>query len=213
MKTDDLINMLASGPDVSAPQLPVRHFALLIAAGMLASTGIMLITLGLRPNMAELAMLPQFWIKMAFVIALAAIGWMTVVRLSKPGVRTNMLPTLIAAPIALIWIAAVASLMHAAPEERASLFWGDTWHYCSWLIAILSLPIFAAVLKVMRDLAPTRLRLAGAGAGFAAGAAATLIYSFHCPEIEAPFIGFWYLIGILIPTGIGALIGPRVLRW
>ncbi|HCN91143.1 MAG TPA: anti-sigma F factor, partial [Oxalobacteraceae bacterium] len=27
------------------------------------------------------------------------------------------------------------------------------------------------------------------------------------------FIGFWYLLGILIPAGIGALIGPRVLRW
>lgn len=213
MKTDDLINMLASGPDVSAAKLPIRKFALLIAIGMLVSIIIMVTTLGLRPNMTELAMLPQFWIKMAFVIALAGTGWMTVVRLARPGTRTKILLALIATPIVLIWIAAVASLMNAAPQERASLFWGDTWHYCSWLIAILSLPIFAAVLKIMRDLAPTRLRLAGAGAGFAAGAAATLIYSFHCPEIEAPFLGFWYLIGMLIPTGIGALIGPRVLRW
>lgn len=213
MKTDDLINMLASGPDVAAPRMPVRRFATLISLGLLASIAIMMTTLGLRPNMAELAMLPAFWIKMVFVIALAATGWITVSRLASPGVRTAMLPALIAAPIGLIWLAAAASLMNAAPDERATLFWGDTWHYCSWLIAILSLPIFAAVLKVMRDLAPTRLRLAGAGAGFAAGAAATLIYSFHCPEIEAPFIGFWYLIGILIPTVLGALIGPRALRW
>ncbi|RBA24696.1 NrsF family protein [Herminiimonas fonticola] len=213
MKTDDLINMLASGPDVAAPKIPVRRFALLIALGVLASIAIMMTTLGLRPNMTELAMLPAFWIKMAFVLALAATGWIAVTRLSTPGLRTAMLPALIAAPIVLIWLVAATSLMNAAPEERAPLFWGDTWHYCSWLIAILSLPIFAAVLKVMRELAPTRLRLAGAGAGFAAGAAATLVYSFHCPEIDAPFIGFWYLIGILIPTGIGALIGPRVLRW
>lgn len=213
MKTDDLINMLASGPDVAAPKIPVRRFALLIALGVLASIAIMMMTLGLRPNMLELAMLPAFWIKMAFVVALAGTGWITVTRLSTPGVRTAMLPALIAAPIVLIWLAAAATLMNATPDERATLFWGDTWHYCSWLIAILSLPIFIAVLKVMRELAPTRLRVAGAGAGFAAGAAATLVYSFHCPEIEAPFIGFWYLIGILIPTGIGALIGPRVLRW
>lgn len=213
MKTDDLINMLASGPDVSAPKLPLYRFALLITLGVLTSIAIMMATLGLRPNMVELAMLPAFWIKMAFVIALAGTGWITVTRLATPGMRTTMLPALIAAPIVLIWLAAAASLMNAAPEERATLFWGDTWHYCSWLIAILSLPIFVAVLKVMRELAPTRLRIAGAGAGFAAGAAATLIYSFHCPEIEAPFIGFWYLIGILIPTGVGALIGTRVLRW
>ena len=213
MKTDDLINMLASGPDVAAPKIPVRRFALLIALGVLASIAIMMMTLGLRPNMLELAMLPAFWIKMAFVVALAGTGWITVTRLSTPGLRIVMLPVLIAAPIVLIWLAAAATLMNATPDERATLFWGDTWHYCSWLIAILSLPIFVAVLKVMRELAPTRLRVAGAGAGFAAGAAATLVYSFHCPEIEAPFIGFWYLIGILIPTSIGALIGPRVLRW
>ena len=213
MKTDDLINMLASGPDVSAPKIPVRRFTLFISLGVLASIGIMMTNLGVRPNMAELIMLPAFWIKMAFVIALAGIGWITVVRLSTPGVRTAMLPALIAMPIVLIWLAAAATLINATPENRTALFLGDTWHYCSSLIAILSLPIFIAILKVMRDLAPTRLRLAGAGAGFAAGTAATLVYSFHCPEIEAPFIGFWYLIGILIPTGIGALIGPRVLRW
>jgi hypothetical protein len=31
--------------------------------------------------------------------------------------------------------------------------------------------------------------------------------------MTAPFIGFWYVLGMLIPTAIGALIGPRVLRW
>lgn len=213
MKTDDLINMLSSGPDVSVPKIPTRRFVLFIALGVLASIAIMMTTLGLRPNMAELALLPAFWVKMAFVIALAGTGWITVVRLASPGVRTGMLPALIAAPILLIWLVAAASLINAAPVERAHLFWGETWHYCSSLIAILSLPIFVAILQVMRNLAPTRLRLAGAGAGFAAGAAATLVYSFHCPEIDAPFIGFWYLIGILIPTALGALTGPRVLRW
>ncbi|MFC7288941.1 NrsF family protein [Herminiimonas glaciei] len=213
MKTDDLINMLASGPDVSAPKLPVLQFAVMIAGGLLLSIILMLVVLGLRPNLGALAMLPAFWIKMAFVLALAASGWLAVTRLSAPGARIKKLPWLIALPILLIWIIAGISMMKAAPEQRAYLFWGDTWHYCSWLIAILSLPILVAILKVMRQLAPTRLRLAGAGAGFAAGTAATLVYSFHCPEIAAPFIGFWYLIGILIPSVIGVIIGPRVLRW
>jgi len=39
------------------------------------------------------------------------------------------------------------------------------------------------------------------------------MYSLHCPEMEAPFIGFWYLLGMLIPTAVGALLGPRLLRW
>jgi RNA polymerase sigma-70 factor (ECF subfamily) len=54
---------------------------------------------------------------------------------------------------------------------------------------------------------------AGAVAGLLSGAVGALIYCLHCPELAAPFIGFWYLLGILIPTAAGALFGPRLLRW
>jgi hypothetical protein len=49
--------------------------------------------------------------------------------------------------------------------------------------------------------------------GFAAGAMGALVYSVHCPELAAPFLGFWYLLGMLIPTAIGMALGPRLLRW
>jgi hypothetical protein len=42
---------------------------------------------------------------------------------------------------------------------------------------------------------------------------ATIAYCLHCPEMEIPFWGVWYLLGLLLSTVIGALIGPRVLRW
>jgi hypothetical protein len=31
--------------------------------------------------------------------------------------------------------------------------------------------------------------------------------------MTAPFIGVWYLLGMLIPSAVGALLGPRLLRW
>jgi hypothetical protein len=65
----------------------------------------------------------------------------------------------------------------------------------------------------MRSLAPTNLRLAGAAAGFAAGATAALLYCIHCPEMSPVFVGFWYLSGILVTTVIGGIIGPRALAW
>jgi len=65
----------------------------------------------------------------------------------------------------------------------------------------------------MKGLAPTRIRLAGAAAGLSAGAGAAVVYSLHCPELSAPFIGFWYLLGMLIPALVGALLGPWLLRW
>jgi negative regulator of sigma F NrsF-like protein/sigma-70-like protein len=49
--------------------------------------------------------------------------------------------------------------------------------------------------------------------GLAAGAMGALAYSLHCPEPAAPFPGFWYLLGMLIPTAVGMALGPRLLRW
>jgi hypothetical protein len=105
------------------------------------------------------------------------------------------------------------ALLQAAPETRAVLFWGSTWRYCPLLIALISAPLFAAMLTIMRSRAPTQLRIAGAAAGFAAGAATAAVYCLHCPELSIVFVGFWYLLGMLIPAVIGAAIGPRVLAW
>jgi hypothetical protein len=104
-------------------------------------------------------------------------------------------------------------LSQALPAERSLMFFGATWNSCPLLIALLSAPVFVAVMWAMKGLAPTRLRLSGAAAGLLAGAVGTLIYSLHCPEMAAPFIGFWYLLGMLIPTAAGTLLGPRLLRW
>jgi hypothetical protein len=48
-------------------------------------------------------------------------------------------------------------------------------------------PLFFSFLWILKDLAPTRLRRAGAGAGFAAGAIGALVYTLHCPELATPF--------------------------
>jgi hypothetical protein len=90
---------------------------------------------------------------------------------------------------------------------------GQTALVCPLLIALVSTPMFIAFVWLMRSLAPTRLRVAGAAAGFAAGAIGALVYSLHCPEYAAPFLGLWYVLGMLLPTLVGALAGPRLLRW
>jgi hypothetical protein len=39
------------------------------------------------------------------------------------------------------------------------------------------------------------------------------VYTLHCPEMTAPFLGIWYVLGMLIPTAVGAELGPSLLRW
>jgi hypothetical protein len=40
-----------------------------------------------------------------------------------------------------------------------------------------------------------------------------MAYCLHCPEMSPAFWSTWYLLGMAIPTVVGALIGPRVFRW
>jgi hypothetical protein len=78
---------------------------------------------------------------------------------------------------------------------------------------LLSLPTFPAVFRAVKSLAPTQLRLAGAVASLLASSTATIVYCLHCPEMSPAFWSVWYAIGMLVPAGIGAWLGPRFLRW
>ncbi len=155
----------------------------------------------------------MLWVKIAFAGALAAAALFAALRLSRPGARLSRIPPALAAPVLAMWALAAATLARAEPSRWPQLFLGETWASCPFLIAMLSAPLFAGAIWAMRNLAPTRLRLAGAAAGLLAGAMATLVYSLHCPEMQAPFLAFWYLLGMLIPAAAGALAGPRLLRW
>jgi len=213
MKTDDLIELLASGAGAAPSHAAARRYAAALGAGALAAALLMATLLGVRPDLAQAVRLPMFWVKIAFVASLAAAGVTAVLRLSRPGARLAWVPGALAAPVLAMWLLAAAALAGADPARRAELFFGETWTSCPLLVAMLSAPVFVAVLWAMKGLAPTRLRLAGAAAGLLSGAVGALVYSLHCPELTAPFVGFWYLLGMLIPTLLGALLGGRLLRW
>ena len=74
-------------------------------------------------------------------------------------------------------------------------------------------PVFVTVFWALRKLAPTRLVLAGAGAGLLAGAAGASVYAFHCVEYTAPFILIWYTSGMAAAALIGAGTSRWALRW
>jgi len=212
MNTEQLIAMLATQPQ-TAPASARRRFAIAIGLGALAAALLMAIFLGVRHDLADAARLPAFWGKVLFAACLAAGSLVAAARLSRPGVRLAWAPGALAVPVAAMWLVAAIALAHAAPDERVELMLGQTWRSCPGLIALLSAPVFVAVLWAMKGLAPTRLRLAGAAAGLLAGTTGALVYTLHCPELAAPFVGSWYLVGMLMPAAAGALVGPRVLGW
>jgi len=113
----------------------------------------------------------------------------------------------------LLAVVGAIEMAHVAPSDWLKMWLGRTWKLCPWLVLMLAGPIFIGLLWSFRKLAPTRLRAAGAAAGFAAGAWAATLYCLHCPEVSAIFVLTWYTLGIALAAGAGALIGPRFLRW
>jgi hypothetical protein len=213
MNTDELAKLLATGAGAVDPRAPMRRAVAAVGAGVLVAAALMAAWLGVRTNLVQDAGDPMLWVKFAFVAWLAVGGGMAALRLARPGARLARVPGAIAAPVLVMWVLAAIALAGADGPRRAELLLGQTWSACPINIAVLALPIFAAALWGMRGFAPTRLRLAGAAAGLLAGASGAVVYAFHCPELAAPFLGLWYVLGMLVPAALGALIGPRVLRW
>ncbi|MBS7456871.1 DUF1109 domain-containing protein [Coralloluteibacterium stylophorae] len=213
MKTDDLIQVLAGGTAAVDRHVPTRRFSLALLLGVVSATVLVALLLGVRSDLGDVARLPAFWLRQAFIIAVGAAALWVTLRLSRPGVRVAGGWTMLAVPVAAAWIGAALVLLDAPSEARMPLLLGQTWKVCSALIAMLSLPALAAILWAVRGMAPVRLRLAGAAAGLLAGATAAFAYCLHCPEMAPPFWSTWYLLGMLVPSALGALLGPRALRW
>lgn len=213
MKTDDLVAMLARNAEPVAESHRRGRLAAGIVAAGLASFALMLATLGVRPDLAAAAHDAMFWVKLGFGASLAAGAGVALWRLAMPGRRLAAAPAIIAAPVIAMLLLAAAVLAGAHAGTRMSLVFGATWKTCPFNITMLSIPGVAILLWLTKGLAPTRPALAGAACGLTAGAVAAFVYALHCPEMAAPFIAVWYLLGILLASALGAVFGGRMLRW
>lgn len=108
---------------------------------------------------------------------------------------------------------AVARILDAPPAVRTALWLGHSASACPWIIGALSIPVFATTLIAFRRSAPTRLSLAGFTAGLLSGTVAAFVYALCCHETEPAFVVTWYTLGMLLPALVGAIVGPRLLRW
>lgn len=213
MKTDELIDMLArQAAPVDRSVMRLRFYGAVVLG--LAGTGVLaLLLLGRRADLATAIQLPLYWAKVLFAASMAAGALLVTRRLATPGRVVGMGWAGVLVPLLLVISAAITALALAPQALRGELIRGETWLVCPFLIALLSAPALVSVLRAIRGMAPTRLRLAGAAGGLLAGALATMAYCVHCPEMAVPFWAVWYTAGMLIPAGVGAIVGPRALRW
>jgi len=211
MRTDDLIELLTSNAGPAPRAVAARRLAPAALAGAVTAVLAAVIVLGLVPP----AMFGSiaFWVKLGYAGLLAvAAGWLTA-RLSRPVSRTAAPWSLLAAVAAAMLLIGAASLLRQPADERLAYLFGHSWVECPWNVLALSLPALLAALWAVRGLAPTRPRLAGLAAGLFAGALGAAGYALACPELSMAFVATWYSLGIALTGALGAILGPRVLRW
>jgi hypothetical protein len=212
MRTDDLIAQLAGGLEPIKTGSVTRLLLGALALGIAGSALVLLLVLGPRPQLGAVMTHSGMWTKLAYSFAIAAIGLRLAERAGRPGAEMTRPTLLLALP--LLAIALLAAFQMSAPgADIPSLVMGRSSRVCAFNVLIVALPTLAAAFWALRRLAPTRLTLAGAGAGLLAGAAGAFVYCFHCNEEAAPFIAIWYTLGIGVTAGLGALLGRHFLRW
>lgn len=213
MKTDELIAALAADAAPVAPGALRGRLALACLVAVSAALAVVLVWLGMRPDLHFAMRTAAFWIKAGYTLSLAGCGFALTLRMGRPGARPGA--ALAVAPVAFAALAALAAaeLLLTPAGQRPRDWLGTSWRACPFLILAISAPAYLAVVWALRGMAPTRLRLAGAAAGLLAGGVGASVYGLHCQEMTAAFVVTWYTLGVAVSVAIGALTGPRLLRW
>lgn len=213
MDTDDLVARLAGAPLRAERHAVTRHLSRALTLGLVGSSILLVLLYGVRSDMPWLILTTMFWIRLAFPLAIVVAAMSLAARLGRPGARVGHAWLAVALPAAAMLCAAAGVLLAAPPGYRLQLMLGTTWHVTTSNIVVLSLPPLVAIMHAMRRLAPTRLRLTGAGVGLLAGAQGTLVYSLYTPEMSIPFWAVWHMLAMAITAALGAALAPKLLRW
>jgi len=212
MRTDELIAQLSDGLQPVKQGAVTRLLLGAILLGIVGSVLVMLTMIGLRHDLSTAMVSFGMWTKLVYTFVIAVFGFWLVERAGRPGAEMTRPLLLLALPLLAILL--LSALQMSAPQaDMPALVMGRSSQVCGFLVTMTALPTLAATFWALKRLAPTRLTLAGAGAGLFAGAAGAFVYCFHCTESAAPFIAIWYTLGIAAVTALGALLGPRLLRW
>ncbi len=212
MKTDSLIHLLATGAGPAPRAVVAKHLWPVALLGLLLPAVFSALKWGWLP-MQLWSAYPTLSLKLGYVLLLAAAAAWWVARLAKPAVSARA-PSLLFAGVALAMVVGAALWWMQLPSAQlARAFWGQSWRVCPLVVLGLALPALAAGLWAMRQLAPTRPRAAGLAVGLLAGALGASGYALSCAETSPAFVAVWYSLGVFGSGGLGALLGPKVLRW
>jgi hypothetical protein len=216
VNTDHLIDILGAHLEPVPHGQFERMLILAMTTGGAAAFGLMLTTVGPRPDLHSTAHLEWLAVKLIFALSVIGTGAPLLVRSARPGLENVTNWALVLFPFLAAIAVALAMLLLGSPEAWKGMLLGA--RRVSSARCVLCIPFFAgvplaALIWALRKGAPTRLKLCGAIAGIVAGGIGAAAYALSCTSDTIPFIAIWYGAAIAICAVVGAQVGPSLLRW
>ncbi|SRR5665213_422246 len=212
MKTGGLIAALSADRPEPA-RSPLRAMLIAVFAGALIAGALLMLTLRPRPDFMQAMMTLRFDFKFAVTLLLAASAFIVLRDMARPEVqRSRLRLALFAAPLLLL-VAVVLELFAVPQAQWAGKLVGHNMRFCTAFIPLFSLGPLVLMLWALRRGAPANPARAGAIAGLVAGGIGAAFYAAHCFDDSPLFVATWYTLAIAFVTGLGALLGSRLLRW
>ena len=214
MKTDDLIARLSAGTVAVPAGVRWRRIGVAAALAVVAAFAVLMVGWGPRPDLHLAMRTPPFWMKAGYTAAPAAAGLLLVDRSGRPGARAGVGLALLAAAVAAILMLAAYELMRMPMADWRADMMGHSARVCPLRIVVMAAPgVRAGAVGAEAHGPDPPGALAGAAAGLLAGGLAATVYGLGCNETAAAFTAAWYTLGVGVWAAIGALVGPRLLRW
>jgi hypothetical protein len=212
MDTDQLIRTLAAD-NARRPQSVglVLALALLVAAPL--SIAMFFMMLGIRPDVMTAMHNPFFDLKFVATLALAISAMIVSLHLSRPEAFLRGWGWLLLIPVGVLVGGIGSEMMLPQRLPMMARLVGHNWRVCSIAISLMSMPLLAGALIGLRHGAPSQPAIAGAIAGMMSAGLAATLYASHCTDDSPLFVITWYSIATAAVAAIGALAGPRVLRY
>ena len=216
MNTDTLIELLSADVQPVSRGRFERTLLLSVAMGGMAAFGVMLVTVGPRYDVASLPYLEWSAVKLLFALSVVGATMPVLIRSARPGPGsvTRALPLLF--PFVAVGVAALAERLLGSTEPwRTMLRGATTMSPARCLLCIIGFSAIAlvALIRALREGAPSRPGVCGALAGLVAGGVGAAAYALACNSDSVPFVAFWYSAAIALCGALGALLGSRLLRW
>lgn len=210
MKTDDLIAAMAAD---TLPQLTVGQRLLrALPAALAVSLAGFAAFWGPRPDIGA-ALGSAAVLKQVVPLGLVVVAGLLCLALAHPGQTTGARAAALGVFAAALALAFVVALADGGVSGLVGALATSSLAVCLLSIPALALPLMVAVFWALSAGAALRPRLAGAAGGLVAGGLSATVYSFYCDQDAALFVLPAYSAAVLMVALVGAMAGPRLLRW